>query len=398
VLKYKLVQGLQDFLPDQLKEKLEIQNKIINVFEDFGYNAVLTPTLEHHEIFTGGIGVEPFDQLFKLSDTDGSLLVLRSDMTTPISRLVSTKMGTAFPLRLCYLANSFKLKVERNRLREFTQAGVELFGITSPFADAEVIALAIDTLLACGLEHFLIDMGQVGILKGILNATALSEQQKANVFCFIDKKNYIDKHLFAPLDGKTRSKLKDIANMFGSAQVLDDVYAILDNDESLAALANLRQVYSILQAMGYEQYISFDLGIVNAFSYYTGVVFKGMTSCLGTSILSGGRYDTLTHSFEKDIPATGFAIGIDNLHTALSREGALKDSISARKSVAIGMEKGNSAYKAYKGLCKQIIGQGNTINYSYTDNINELKAYASLHKINEIAFIDAKGKITREQL
>ncbi len=397
-MKYKLVQGSQDFLPKQLKEKHAIQNKIMSVFESFGYSAVLTPTLEHHEIFTEGIGVEPFDQLFKLSDTDGSLLVLRSDMTTPISRLVSTKMGATFPLRLCYLANSFKLKAERNRLREYTQAGVELFGVASPFADAEVIALAIDTLLACGLEHFLIDMGQVAILKGILNTTALSEAQKAKVFSLIDKKNYIDHHIFAPLDSSTRSKLNDIANLFGSAEVLDSAQAILDNEQSLAALSSLRDVYSILQAMGYEQYISFDLGIVNAYTYYTGVVFKGITSCLGTSILSGGRYDTLTHSFDKDIPATGFAIGIDNLHIALSREGSIKENALDKEIIAIGMEAEDKAFKAYKEFCKQVIEQGKIINYSYATSIEALKEYARVHKICEIAFIDAQGKIFKERL
>ncbi len=392
-MKYKLVQGTKDFLPKSLKEKLQIQYKIVQVFESSGYNSVLTPTLEHHEIFTEGVGIEPMDQLFKLSDIDGSLLVLRSDMTTPISRLVSTKMDANYPLRLCYLGNSFKLKVERNRLREFSQAGVELFGINSAFADAEVIALAIDALLACGLQNFLIDMGQVAILKGILNVTKLSDGQKAQVFSFIDKKNYIDEHFFTQLDNQTRSKLNDITNMFGSAQVLDDAQNILDNQESLQALHNLREVYNILQAMGYEQYISFDLGIVNAYSYYTGVVFKGMTSCLGTPILSGGRYDTLTHSFDKDIPATGFAIGIDNLHIALSREDRGKENIPHKNIVAVGMANSPNAYQAYRDFCKEAIKLGKIINYSYTANPNALKEYATLHKIKEAVFIDANGKV-----
>lgn len=387
------MQGTKDFLPKSLKEKLQIQDKIIQVFESFGYNSVLTPTLEHHEIFTEGVGIVSIDQLFKLSDTDGSLLVLRSDMTTPISRLVSTKLDANYPLRLCYLSNSFKLKVERNRLREFTQAGVELFGINSAFADAEVIALAIDALLACGLQHFLIDMGQVAILKGILNVTKLSEAQKAQVFSFIDKKNYIDKHFFTQLDNQTRLKLNDITNMFGSSQVLDNAQSILDNQESLQALHNLREVYSILKAMGYEQYISFDLGIVNAYSYYTGVVFKGMTSCVGTSILSGGRYDTLTHSFDKDIPATGFAIGIDNLHYALSREDNNKESASLKDVIAVGMVGSLNAYQAYREFCKRAIKLGKIINYSYTTNPSTLREYAKLHKIKEIAFIDTDGKV-----
>jgi ATP phosphoribosyltransferase regulatory subunit len=396
-VKYKLVQGTQDFLPKQLKEKIFVQERIMNMFAGFGYDAVLTPLIEHHEVFTEGEGVEPLDQLFKLSDTDGSLLVLRSDMTTPLSRIVSTKLPADFPLRLCYLANSYKLKAERNRLREFTQAGVELFGISAPFADAEVIALAIDALTASGLRNFQIDIGEVGILKGVLDSTPLGEAQKAKVFSFIDKKNFIDKNVFSLLDAQTRSLINDLTNMFGDSQMLDCAESILTNEKSLQALANLRQVYKILQAMGYGQYISFDLGIVNTYTYYTGIVFKGITRFLGTPILSGGRYDTLTRSFDKDIPATGFAIGIDNLCIALSREGSIGNADNNKNIIAIGMQNTPSAYTAYRKVCKQLTEAGNIVDYSYTADIAALREYADSKGISEIIFIDAQGMLAKEK-
>lgn len=388
---------MQDFLPNQLQEKRLVEERIMSVFSSFGYNAVLTPTLEHHEIFTEGIGIEPIDQFFKLSDTDGDLLVLRSDMTTPLSRIVATKMQADFPLRLSYLANSFKLKVERNRLREFTQAGVELFGICSPFADAEVIALAIDALLASGLQHFQIDIGQVGIIKGVLDSTSLTEEQKAKVFSLIDKKNFIDKSLYSLLDEHSRKLVNELSNMFGNYQVLERAEGILKNDASLQALSELRQVYDILKAMGYQQYISFDLGIVNTYTYYTGIVFKGITSSLGTPILSGGRYDTLTHSFDKNIPATGFAIGIDNLCQALGREGLIGAGDS-KKVIAIGMADSPLAYQTYNSLCKQLIQADTVVDYSYKNEASLLKEYALKKGIREIIFIDSQGGYTKEEL
>ncbi|MGI6522375.1 MAG: ATP phosphoribosyltransferase regulatory subunit [Christensenellales bacterium] len=104
-------------------------------------------------------------------------------MTLPIARIVSTKMQLDFPLRLCYLADSFNFITERNRMREFTQAGIELYGVPGPEGDAEVIALAIKALLSAGLTDFQIEIGQVDILKGLLHQANIPEdKQKGDYF------------------------------------------------------------------------------------------------------------------------------------------------------------------------------------------------------------------------
>lgn len=396
MMKYKLVQGMQDYLPSELTKKNKIEKKIEKIFSDFGFKAVQTPTLEHHSIFTSGDSLAPFDKLFKFSDTDGNLLVLRSDMTTPISRIVSTKMQADFPLRLSYIANSYKLKVERNRLREYTQAGVELFGVNSPFADAEVIALAIETIKATGLSEFQIDIGQVNILKGFLNTTLLTEEEKKEIISLVDKKNFIEKDLFSNFTSKEREIVNEIVHLFGDSDVLNKAKTFLTNQESLDALDNLNDVYQILKNMGYGDYISFDLGIVNTYTYYTGIVFKGITRFFGSPILSGGRYDTLTNVFDKDIPATGFAIGINDLIQALSMVNGgeqTEDNI-----VALGMVESKAAQSKFRVVCESIISQGNIVDFSYKNVKESLLDYAKVRNIKKVIFINKEGATEEETL
>lgn len=390
MLRFKLPQGVQDYLPEYLNNKLDVENKLLEVFERYAYGRIETPKIECHELFSLGVGAVANNKLFKISDTDGGLLVLRSDMTLPISRVVATKMEEVYPLRLCYISDSFNLIAEQNRSREFTQAGVELFGISGPEGDAEVIALAIEALLNAGLKDFQIDIGQVEILKGILQSANISEDKQKEIINAIDKKNLID----IDVDDNTAKIINNIAMLYGDVTVLKQASEYVHNKTSIDALLNLFEINQILTEYQMDKYISFDLGLVNSFSYYSGVVFKGITRHFGAPILGGGRYDKLCNSFNKNIPATGFAIGIKDLMSALKDSGIKSPPVKA--NVVIGVEDSFDALAASRKLAHNAIDKGLIVDLFYKANKQKVKEYAQHKQIENIIYINKKGRIEED--
>jgi ATP phosphoribosyltransferase regulatory subunit len=332
--KYKLPIGTRDYLPEESYYKNVITSDIMDVFRSHNYLRVETPAMEYYNLYSQGGDRVREEDLFKLTDTDGRILVLRPDITLPVSRMVCTKVKPNGVLKYCYLGNCYNLNTDgKYRLREFTQAGIELINDSSPYADADVIAIAIEALLAAGLEDFLIDIGQVEFFKGIIDSLGFRGKEKAGIAELIYKKDIIGineliKNNEKKIGGYTlagRSSqlelLTKLPTLFGGIEVCEKAESYSLNDDCLEVLDCLRQLYEILDVRGMSKYLSFDLSLVNAMNYYSGIVFKGITGHFGTPILAGGRYDGLSSVFNADIPSTGFAIGIDNLMTALERAG-----------------------------------------------------------------------------
>lgn len=391
MLKFRLPQGMQDYLPDYLYNKLEIEKRIGKTFESYAYKRIETPKLECYELFSSGVGAVASDKLFKMSDTDGSLLVLRADMTLPISRIVATKMNPIYPLRLSYISDSFSLFAERNRSREFTQAGVELYGIKGAEGDAEVIALAIQSLLNAGLTDFQIDIGQVDILKGILNEYSIAPEMQKEIIAAIDKKNFID---FVGIDTEMSNLLNNITMLYGDVTVLKDASSFVHNKTSIDALLTLYEINQILAEYEMDKYISFDLGLVNSFSYYSGVVFKGITKHFGSPILGGGRYDKLCQSFKKDIPATGFAIGIRDLISAMKQSGIEEETKLV--DLVIGVGDSFDAIAASRKIANTAIEKGLIVDVVYKSTKAQTTQYATQKDIENVIFINEKGKIQED--
>lgn len=385
--KFQLPGGMQDCLPEYLYKKLALEKKLAGTFEKYAYKRIETPRLERYELYSGGAGAVPSERLFKISDTDGRLLVLRADMTLPISRIVSTKLQPEYPMRLCYISDSYNLSPERNRSREFTQAGVELYGVSGAEGDAEVIAIAIEALLNAGLTDFQIDIGQVEILKGILREAAVSEEQQKEIISAVDRKNFIDMDI-APEVAKT---INNITMLYGDITVLQEASRLVHNKTSIDALLNLFEINHILSAYGYEKYISFDLGLVNSFSYYSGTVFKGITKHFGAPILGGGRYDYLCRAFNKDIPATGFAIGIKDLMSAMKQSGV--EEPQQVINVVVALADSFDALDAGKKIAQSVTEKGLIVDVLYRATPESAKAYGIKKGIDNIIFINNKGRI-----
>jgi len=322
----KIPYGTRDFLPREANRKRNVEAAIAKLFASWGYDEVVTPTIEYLETLSVGNSVELQNNMFKFFDKNNRILALRPDMTTPIARVAATRLReSTLPLKIFYLTNIFRYEeAQAGRQCEFYQAGVELLGASQPSADAEVIALAVESMIESGLTSFQISLGQVAFINGIMDECELSPELSQSV-----KQALVTRDLVglgemlerSSLSAASQRLLKQVPLLHGRQDMLQQAYDMVTTDVSRKALDNLSEIYSILASYGVEKYIYFDLGIIRDFDYYTGMVFEGYTPGLGFPLCGGGRYDKMVSSFGVDCPATGFALGIERILLAIDRQG-----------------------------------------------------------------------------
>lgn len=317
--------GTRDFLPNEAADKRAIETKLAELFAEWGYEEVVTPTIEYLDNLTLGSNSNLQDHLFKLFDKDNRTLALRHEMTTPIARLVSSRLKDyPLPMKLSYISSVFRQEqTQMGRQCEFHQAGVELMGSTSAFADAEILALAIQGLLRSGLKEFQICLGQVEFLNGIMEQYQLPTEAKDKLKAAMEQRNLVELETLVDqlgLSDNAKGVLKKLPLLNGGESMLKSAYDLALNEQSRRALDNLSEIYRLLKSYGVEQYVRFDLGIIRDFSYYTGMVFEAYTPGLGFPLCGGGRYDHLLSDFGNACPATGFGMGIERILLALERQ------------------------------------------------------------------------------
>ena len=329
--------GTRDLLPGDAAEIHHMENMLSDLFRSWGYEEVITPTIEHLETFAPRILKE--NSLFMLLGNKNKLLALRNEMTTPIARLVSSRLKDApVPLKLSYICNVFRMEqTQMGRQCEFHQAGVELMGSDTPAADAEIISLAIESILTCGIKDFQIHMGQVDFLDGMLVYYEVGNEQRKELKSAIERHDIVlMNHLVdtLPLSVKDKETLNELPLSNGREDFLEHLYDFPLNSQSRSAVDNLAEIYTLIQSYGYADYVRFNLGTIRDFNYYTGMVFEGYSIGLGFPLCGGGRYDQLLTEYGHPMPATGFALGIERIMLALARQGG--QIPSASKDVYIG--------------------------------------------------------------
>jgi len=333
--------GTRDFLPYEANQKRVIESSLAQLFARWGYDEIVTPTFEYLETLAVGVSDDAQSSMFKFFDKNNRILALRADMTTPLARVAATRLReTETPLRLFYLTNVFRYEqAQAGRQCEFYQAGAELMGVPGPGADAEMVALAVESMLDTGLQNFQISLGQVEFIHGIMKELDLKPEQEWQIKQRMVRRDLVGLEEVLAKSGVTKEGqklLQQIPLLHGREDMLEKTYQAVNNPVSRAALDNLAEIYNLLKSYGVDKYVNFDLGIIRDFDYYTGMVFEGYTPGLGFPLCGGGRYDNMVASFGVQCPATGFALGIERVMLAMERQGIAV--ASAPKNIYIGWD------------------------------------------------------------
>lgn len=325
-------EGVRDIYNGECTRKLKIQENIHQVLKLYGFHDIQTPTFEFFDIFNQERGTIASKEMYKFFDREGNTLVLRPDITPSIARCAAKYYKEEeLPIRLCYVGNTFiNNSSYQGKLKESTQAGAELINDSSSDADAEMIVLTIECLLQSGLKDFQIDVGHADFINGLVEEAEFDLEETLQLKSLIEKKNLFGVESLVSnkeISVELKELFLKLPEMFGNLENLSLAKNKTKNKKALKAIERLENLYSIIETYGFSDYVTFDLGMLSKYNYYTGIIFKAYTYGNGEPIATGGRYDNLVCQFGKKAPAIGLAIVIDQLMLALSRQKVQQDEV-----------------------------------------------------------------------
>lgn len=340
--------GVTDFLPEQAEGIGFIEGKIIRTFELWGFRKIITPMLEFEDLLAAGMDESLREKSFRFEDRQSHrLLAIPPDITPQIARIESMRMRSyPLPHRLYYNGRVLRhVESQSGRSREIYQTGVELIGLDSPEADAEMIAMSVEAMREIGFEGVKIDLGQVDFYRGIMASAALDDSSATQIQGAIARKDVSSVRSTLELLNVTdevKSEIVALSRMFGGIEVLDKASGIVRNDRSKRALDNLAEVIDILAIHGIKDELTIDLGEIRGLAYHTGLTFEGFVPGLGEPVCGGGRYDSLMGRYGRSCPATGFAFNVLNLLQVFEKRSS-RDSGSAPSFLIFNMKEDKCA-------------------------------------------------------
>lgn len=332
--KYFTAEGMRDQLPEELYSRRKLEESLRQLFWTSGYEEVETPEIEFGDVYLTDRFV-PQESLYKLQDPQGRILAMRFDNTVPIMRMAATSgRNLPLPLRVSYLGTMFRQNLPRGgQSHQFEQAGIECIGPKSPRADGEVIQIAIESMLALGLRDFQLSLNNIGFYKALAEEFSLTAEVAEVLPGVIDGKEFVRLESLLTSDQVPDEMSKILTTMMeetGSWEVLQAVRPLTENRRALAALDEIEQILTYLRTAGLDQYVALDLGLLSNLQYYTGTIFRGYAAGVGSSLLSGGRYDEIGRAFGRDLPATGFSLDLTLAYEAVCKAEALTPDTRTR--------------------------------------------------------------------
>lgn len=303
--------GTRDFLPEEMRKRRYIENKLREVATRWGYGEIKTPTFENIELFTLKSGDGILGEIYNFKDKGDREIALRPELTAPVVRMyVEELQRSPKPLKFFYFDNCFRYeRPQKGRFREFFQFGVEIIGSARPESDAEVIALASQMLKSAGVNGDL-HIGHIGIVRTLLKD--IQPEYQGKIMRLVDKKD--DKGLEDFLDqinapDDIRGKLFRLIGLRGENAMHEAQELVGD----IEALIQFKALLELLDVYGIEYQV--DLGIARGLDYYTGMVFEIYCEGLGAQnqVCGGGSYRLAQLFGGEDTPSTGYAIGFDRI-------------------------------------------------------------------------------------
>lgn len=318
--RWVLPEGIQEMLPYQAEPLEKLRREILDLFHSWGYELVMPPFVEYLDSLLTGTGRDLDLQTFKLTDQlTGRMMGLRADMTPQVARIDAHNLKREQPVRLCYLGTVLRARPDGfGGSRSPLQVGAELYGHASIESDVEILLLMLDMLAYAGLQDIHVDLGHVGIFRGLSKQANLNEVQEATLFDALQRKARaeIDEFL-GQLDIKKeiKSMLACLVELNGDMTILQEAKSKLAkaNDAVKQSLENLISIATAVNEKLPSLSLYFDMAELRGYQYQTGIVFAAYAPGHGQEIVRGGRYDDIGKVFGRARPATGFSADLKNL-------------------------------------------------------------------------------------
>ncbi|MDH0731099.1 ATP phosphoribosyltransferase regulatory subunit [Pseudomonas sichuanensis] len=318
--RWLLPDGIEEVLPPEAARIEIARRQVLDLFQSWGYELVVTPHIEYLESLLTGAGADLDERTFKVVDPQsGRLMGFRADFTPQVARIDAHTLRREGPSRLCYAGSVLHAQPRAlSTSRSPIQLGAELYGDASPTSDVEVISLMLATLQLTDVADVHMDLGHVGIYRGLARAANLSGDVEQQLFDALQRKAVDEvQALTANLPQDLGNMLRALCELCGGREVLAEARVRLGRAPAsvLAALDDLLAIADRLASRYPELPLYFDLGELRGYHYHTGVVFAVFVPGEGQSIAQGGRYDDIGADFGRARPATGFSTDLKTLVT-----------------------------------------------------------------------------------
>ena len=332
--RWLLPEGIDEILPPQAEQLETMRRQLLDMYKSWGYELIMPPFVEFLDSLLTGTGNDLDLQTFKLTDqVTGRTMGVRADMTPQAARIDAHSLKREGPVRLCYMGTVLRTRPEsQGGTRSPLQIGAELYGHSGVESDVEVLQLMLETLKVTGVDGTHVDLGHVGIFRGLARQAELDQEQEAAMFDALQRKALPEINALLDEFGVT-SKIQDmfkaLVELNGDASILQTARKLLKNGsrEMGDALDELIRIQERAQQAVPDTRLYFDLAELRGYNYHTGVVFAAYVQGLGQSVAQGGRYDEIGSVFGRARPATGFSVNLKSLIT--SNNGQTKNAVFA---------------------------------------------------------------------
>jgi len=317
--RWLLPEGIEETLPEEARRLERLRRRLLDEFTCWGYELVMPPLIEYLDSLLTGTGSDLDLQTFKLTDQlTGRLMGIRPDMTPQTARIDAHYLKRSAPVRLCYAGSVLHTRPDEfGGSREPLQIGAELFGHQGAESDAEVLSLMVRTLDLVGIIAPHLDLGHVGVFRGLARAVGLQAETEADVFGALQRKargEVLALLARAGVSAKDSGQIAALLDLSGGAEVLTMAQTRYSaNAAVLRALDDLGAVARLVSAQPGMPALHFDLAELSGYQYYTGIVFSAYVSGHGWAIAKGGRYDGVGRAFGRERAATGFGADLRQL-------------------------------------------------------------------------------------
>lgn len=359
-----LPQGIEEALPADAARLESLRRNLLDMYSRWGYQLVMPPMIEFLESLLTGTGHDLNLQTFKLIDQlTGRSMGLRADMTPQVARIDAHQLKNDAPNRLCYMGTVLHTMPDGfGSSRSPFQAGAELYGHGGVESDVEVLCLMVETLIAAGVKDVYLDIGHVGIYRGLSKQAGFNKEQEALLFEMMQRKAIPEIQAFLAaqsIDKDIKDMLNLLPELHGDEHCLQRATDAFSKADAAVrdALEYLKQAVVLLKLRIADIAINFDLSELRGFHYHTGLLFAAYTLGEGQEIARGGRYDDIGQVFGRARPATGFST---DLKTLLNLSTYQSETIIGNAILAPSLSSAEDATGLWKAV-NELRAKGETV-------------------------------------